>query len=175
MTPNLITFLRILITPFGVYLITFNDASHRIWAYLVLFIVAVSDVYDGRLARRRNQVTELGKLLDPIADKFLIGATSIALSLLNLMPWWITVLLLVRELGITIFRFVVIKDGVIPANRGGKLKTLLQNLGIGWYLLPLPDSLADAKLLWMIITLVLTYVTGWRYLVDWQKIRKSAA
>ena len=89
------------------------------------------------------------------------------------MPWWITVLLLVRELGITVFRFVVIKDGVIPANRGGKLKTLLQNLGIGWYLLPLPDSFTDAKLLWMIVTLVLTYVTGWRYLSDWKRLTKQ--
>ena len=131
MSPNTITILRILATPIGVYFITFNETHYRLWAYLILFIVAVSDVYDGRLARATNQVTELGKLLDPIADKFLIGATSIALSLLNLMPWWITVLLLVRELGITVFRFVVIKDGVIPANRGGKLKTLLQNLGIG--------------------------------------------
>ncbi|MEY4444269.1 MAG: hypothetical protein RL301_348 [Actinomycetota bacterium] len=173
MSPNAITILRILATPVGVYFITFNDTQHRLWAYLILFIVAVSDVYDGRLARATNQVTELGKLLDPIADKFLIGATSIALSLLNLMPWWITVLLLVRELGITVFRFVVIKDGVIPANRGGKLKTLMQNLGIGWYLLPLPDSLADAKLLWMIVTLVLTYVTGWRYLSDWKRLTKQ--
>jgi CDP-diacylglycerol--glycerol-3-phosphate 3-phosphatidyltransferase len=172
-SPNAITILRILATPVGVYFITFNDTQHRLWAYLILFIVAVSDVYDGRLARATNQVTELGKLLDPIADKFLIGATSIALSLLNLMPWWITVLLLVRELGITVFRFVVIKDGVIPANRGGKLKTLMQNLGIGWYLLPLPDSLADAKLLWMIVTLVLTYVTGWRYLSDWKRLTKQ--
>lgn len=173
MSPNAITILRILATPVGVYFITSNDTQHRLWAYLILFIVAVSDVYDGRLARATNQVTELGKLLDPIADKFLIGATSIALSLLNLMPWWITVLLLVRELGITVFRFVVIKDGVIPANRGGKLKTLMQNLGIGWYLLPLPDSLADAKLLWMIVTLVLTYVTGWRYLSDWKRLTKQ--
>jgi len=172
-SPNTITILRILATPIGVYFITFNETHYRLWAYLILFIVAVSDVYDGRLARATNQVTELGKLLDPIADKFLIGATSIALSLLNLMPWWITVLLLVRELGITVFRFVVIKDGVIPANRGGKLKTLLQNLGIGWYLLPLPDSFADAKLLWMIVTLVLTYVTGWRYLSDWKRLTKQ--
>ena len=173
MTPNTITILRILATPIGIYFITFNDEQHRIWAYVILFIVAISDVYDGRLARARNQVTELGKLLDPIADKFLIGATSIALSLLNLMPWWITVLLLIRELGITVFRFVVIKDGVIPANRGGKLKTLLQNLGIGWYLLPLPDSFADEKLLWMVITLALTYVTGWRYLSDWRRLTKQ--
>jgi len=172
-SPNTITILRILATPIGVYFITFNETHYRLWAYLILFIVAVSDVYDGRLARATNQVTELGKLLDPIADKFLIGATSIALSLLNLMPWWITVLLLVRELGITVFRFVVIKDGVIPANRGGKLKTLLQNLGIGWYLLPLPDSFTDAKLLWMIVTLVLTYVTGWRYLSDWKRLTKQ--
>ena len=173
MTPNAITIARIFITPIGVYLITFNDAPHRLWAYLILLLVAVSDVYDGRLARARNQVTELGKLLDPIADKFLIGATSIALSLLDLMPWWITILLLIRELGITVFRFVVIKDGVIPANRGGKLKTLLQNLGIGWYLLPLPDSFGDAKLLWMVITLALTYVTGWRYLSDWRSSTKQ--
>ena len=84
MSPNTITILRILATPIGVYFITFNETHYRLWAYLILFIVAVSDVYDGRLARATNQVTELGKLLDPIADKFLIGATSIALSLLNL-------------------------------------------------------------------------------------------
>ena len=79
-----------------------------------------------------------------------------------------TILLIIREFGITVFRFVVIKNGVIPANRGGKVKTFLQGFGVGWYVLPLPESFADAKLLWMIITLVLTYVTGWRYLSDWR-------
>ena len=173
MMPNAITILRILFTPVGVYILTFNDYQHRYAAWLIFFIIAMSDVLDGRLARARNQVTELGALLDPIADKFLIGAATITLSLLNLMPWWITIALLIRELGITVFRFVVIRDGVIPANRGGKLKTLLQNLGIGWYLLPLPDSFDDAKLLWMVVTLALTYVTGWRYLADWRRVTKQ--
>ena len=169
MTPNAITILRILATPIGIYVLAYTDNPHRIWAWLIFLVIALSDLLDGRLARARNQVTELGALLDPIADKFLIGGASITLSLLNLMPWWITVLLLFRELGITVFRFVVIKGGVIPANRGGKVKTFLQGFGVGWYVLPLPDSFADVKLLWMVVTLVLTYSTAWRYLSDWRK------
>ena len=105
---------------------------------MVFAVASVTDRLDGDLARRRSLVTDFGKIADPIADKALTGAALIGLSALDELPWWVTVVILVRELGITLLRFWVIRHGVIPASRGGKLKTLLQTVAIGLYVLPLP-------------------------------------
>ena len=88
-----------------------------------------------------NQVSELGKFLDPVADKALIGSAMISLSILDRFPWWITIVILAREIGITLFRLAVIKGGVIPASRGGKIKTTFQSFGVGFFMLPMPESL----------------------------------
>ena len=100
-------------------------------------MASVTDRVDGELARRRGLVTDFGKIADPIADKALIGAALIGLSLLGELPWWVTVVVLVREIGVTLLRFLVIRHGVMPASRGGKVKTLLQAVGIGLLVLPL--------------------------------------
>lgn len=167
--PNSITISRILALPFCAYALFKNggdDSTWRIIAFVLFFIVGVTDFLDGKLARSRNSVTEFGKLLDPIADKAMIGTALISLSILNILPWWVTIIILTREIGITIFRFVVIKGGVIPANRGGKIKTMVQNFAAGFYILPLSASLYWFRELFMGAALILTVVTGIWYLVE---------
>src|SRR5207302_399134 len=107
-----------------------HDTAWRLISTLVFTIAAVTDNIDGRLARKLGLVTDFGKIADPIADKALTGAALVGLSILGDLPWWVTVVIAVRELGITLLRFVVIRYGVIPASRGGKLKTLTQIVAI---------------------------------------------
>ena len=170
--PNSITISRILALPFCAYALFKNggdDSTWRLIAFVLFFLVGVTDFLDGKLARSRNTVTEFGKLLDPIADKALIGTVLISLSLLHSLPWWVTIVILTREIGITIFRFVVIRNGVIPANRGGKVKTIVQNFAAGFYILPLSSSLYWFRELFMGAALVLTVTTGVWYLVEASK------
>ena len=123
----------------------------------------MSDVLDGNLARSRGKITEFGKFLDPVADKFMIGTAMVSLSILDRMPWWITIVILSREIGITLFRLSVIKRGVIPANKGGKIKAMLQGFGVGFYVLPLSPSLYWFRDGFMYIAVILTIVTGAYY------------
>lgn len=165
--PNSITISRILALPFCAYALFKNggdDSTWRVIAFLLFFLVGLTDLLDGKLARSRNTVTEFGKLLDPIADKALIATALISLSSLHALPWWVTVVILAREIGITIFRFVVIRGGVIPANRGGKIKTIVQNLAAGFYILPLSSSFNWFRELFMGTALILTVATGVWYL-----------
>lgn len=171
--PNSITVSRILALPFCAYALFKNggdDSTWRIIAFILFFLVGVTDFLDGKLARSRNSVTEFGKLLDPIADKALIGTALISLSILHDLPWWVTVVILTREIGITVFRFLVIKKGVIPANRGGKAKTMVQNFAAGFYILPLSASLDWFRELFMAAALVLTVATGIWYLIEASKV-----
>jgi CDP-diacylglycerol---glycerol-3-phosphate 3-phosphatidyltransferase len=170
---NVVTIVRILLAPLFVWLLFADDHSGGPlrWLAAVLFVVAiVTDSVDGNLARSRNLVTNLGILLDPIADKVLTGAALVGLSLLGELPWWVTVLILVREVGITVFRFVVLSDRVVPPSRGGKLKTVLQAVAITAALLPLPHLLGGwvnaVNTVLMAAALVLTVVTGIDYLVQ---------
>lgn len=165
-TPNFITVLRLLFVPVGVYTLFKNGGDDSTWQYIswcVFFILGMSDILDGNLARSRGKVTELGKFLDPVADKFMIGAAMISLSILDRMPWWITIVILTREIGITIFRLSVIKRGVIPANKGGKAKAMMQGFGVGFYVLPLSESLYWFRDGFMYIAVVLTIATGLYY------------
>jgi CDP-diacylglycerol--glycerol-3-phosphate 3-phosphatidyltransferase len=171
--PNVITVVRILLAPLFVWMLL-ADAGHDgwlRWAAAVLFVLAIAtDGVDGAIARRNGLVTELGKLLDPIADKVLTGGALIALSILGELPWWVTIVILVREIGITVYRFVVIKQGVIAASRGGKLKTIVQSVAISLALFPL-WTLFGEWVHWvngiaMTLAVVLTVVTGFDYL--WQ-------
>jgi CDP-diacylglycerol--glycerol-3-phosphate 3-phosphatidyltransferase len=143
-----------------------DDTTWRLISFLLFFSVGMTDLLDGQLARSSNSVTEFGKLLDPIADKALIGTALIGLSILGILPWWVTIVILVREIGITIFRFAVINKGVIPANRGGKVKTLVQNLAAGFYILPLGPSFYWFRESFMGLALILTVVTGIWYVVE---------
>jgi CDP-diacylglycerol--glycerol-3-phosphate 3-phosphatidyltransferase len=123
----------------------------------------MSDVLDGKLARSRGTITEFGKFLDPVADKFMIGTAMVSLSILDRMPWWMTIVVLTREIGITIFRLAVIKRGVIPANKGGKAKALMQGFGVGFYILPLSENLYWFRDGFMYIAIALTIFTGAYY------------
>ena len=179
---NIVTVARILLAPLFIWMLLADDGELGLLRYLAagLFVLAIAtDSLDGQLARRRNLVTDVGIILDPIADKVLIGGALVALSILNELPWWITIVILVREFGITIFRFAVLSKIVIPASRGGKLKTVIQAVAISLFLVHLWTFLGD-WVLWlswaaMAAALLLTVVTGIEYLYQsWKQNRASA-
>jgi CDP-diacylglycerol--glycerol-3-phosphate 3-phosphatidyltransferase len=176
--PNALTVLRLAVVPvFAVLLLSDHGSSTagRYWATLFFALAIITDRYDGLIARRRGQVTEFGKLADPIADKALTGTALIALSVLDLLPWWVTVAILVREVGVTVLRFWVIRHGVIAASRGGKAKTVLQALAIGLYILPVTGVLASVRWWVMGAALVLTLVTGVDYVYRALTLRRTSA
>jgi CDP-diacylglycerol--glycerol-3-phosphate 3-phosphatidyltransferase len=171
---NVLTVSRLALVP--VFLLTlFADGGHqtgwRLIATGVFAVASITDHLDGNIARSRGLVTDFGKIADPIADKALTGSALIGLSLLGELPWWITVVIAVREVGVTLLRFWVIRHGVIPASRGGKAKTLVQIFGIGFYLLPFPDWFNVVR--WIVIgaAVVLTVVTGVDYVVRAVRLR----
>ena len=180
---NIITVVRILLAPVFVVLLVLDggaDGPLRI-AAAALFIVAIAtDGVDGMLARRRNLVTDLGILLDPIADKLLTGAALVMLAVLAELPWWVVVVILVREWGITLYRFMVLRDRVVPASRGGKLKTVVQAVAISFALVPFWQWFGEwvhvVNTVLMSAALVLTVVTGIDYLVQaWRQNRAAAS
>ena len=180
--PNALTVLRLALVPvFAVLLLRGSelgagpDDEGRYWATLVFGLAIITDRYDGLIARRTGQVTEFGKLADPIADKALTGTALIGLSVLAMLPWWVTVVILVREVGVTLLRFWVIRHGVIAASRGGKAKTVLQALAIGLYILPLSGFLASARWWVMAAALVLTVITGIDYVYRALTLRRTSA
>jgi CDP-diacylglycerol---glycerol-3-phosphate 3-phosphatidyltransferase len=173
---NLLTVLRLLLVPvFAVAL--FHDGGHeprwRWIAFGIFAVASVTDLVDGELARRRGLVTTFGKIADPIADKALMGTALVGLSLLGDMPWWVTTVVLVREVGVTLLRFWVIRHGVIPASRGGKAKTLLQAVAIGLYVLPLTGWLRTLSAVILAAAVVLTVVTGIDYVARALALRRT--
>jgi CDP-diacylglycerol--glycerol-3-phosphate 3-phosphatidyltransferase len=138
-------------------------------AWAIFFTLGMTDILDGYWARKSGRTTPLGAFLDPVADKALIGSAMISLAILDRFPWWIVFVILFREIGITIFRLAVIRDGVIPASKGGKVKTLTQNFGVGFYILPLPDVLHPLRDSLMAVAVVLTVWTGVDYIVKWMR------
>ncbi|GFG69082.1 CDP-diacylglycerol--glycerol-3-phosphate 3-phosphatidyltransferase [Mycolicibacter senuensis] len=163
---NAVTVMRLLLVP--VFLLALfaadgHDAKTRIAAFVIFAVAIITDRLDGALARNYGLVTDFGTLADPIADKALIGAALIGLSMLGDLWWWVTVLVLVREIGITVLRFAVLHRGVIPASRGGKLKTLVQAIGIGLLILPLTGPWLVTAWAVMAAAVVLTVVTGVDY------------
>ena len=164
--PNALTVFRILALQFCAWALFQEDGKNPTWqiiTWTMFFIVGMTDVLDGRIARKRNQISNFGIILDPIADKAFIATALVGLSILGKMPWWVTILILVREIGVTILRFAVIKREVISANRGGKLKSLLQNFSVGFYILPLPEYLYLPRDILLGIAIVLTLWTGFDY------------
>ena len=164
--PNALTIFRILALPFCAYALFKNggdDDSWRIIAFTLFFIVGLSDILDGKIARSRNQITEFGKLLDPIADKAMLATASIGASILGMLSWWVTAIFLIREVAVTILRFAVIKKGVIPASKGAKVKTFFQSFGVGFYILPLPSYLNLPRDIFMAVAIYLTISTGITY------------
>lgn len=164
---NSLTLLRILIVPFFVYALFHHESTSLFWRYVATALFALAsytDRVDGQLARNRNTVTDFGTFLDPIADKALIGSALIGLSHLGQISWWVTVVILIREFGITLLRLLVLRRGVIPASRGGKVKTLVQGFAIFFYLWPLPVAVNPARIALMSVAVVITVVTGLDYL-----------
>ena len=175
---NGLTTLRILLIPVFVITLFHGDGQQsgwRVMATVVFALASVTDRFDGEIARRRGLVTEFGKLADPIADKALVGAALIGLSVLGELPWWITVVMLGREAGVTMLRFWVIRRGVIPASRGGKVKTTLQTVAIGLYLLPLSGWLHVVAEIVMLAAVALALITGIDYVGRALKLRRAPA
>ncbi|MCU1665922.1 MAG: CDP-diacylglycerol---glycerol-3-phosphate 3-phosphatidyltransferase [Pseudonocardiales bacterium] len=182
---NVLTGVRLALVPVFVAVLVTEDGTSTGWrlaAFGVFAVAAITDRYDGELARRRGLVTAFGTIADPIADKALTGSALIGLSVLGMAPWWATVVIMVREIGVTVLRFLVLRHGIIPASRGGKAKTLVQTLAIGLYLLPLtelfPAAAGAVELLrWtvLVVAVVLTVVTGLDYVLRAARLRSAAA
>jgi CDP-diacylglycerol--glycerol-3-phosphate 3-phosphatidyltransferase len=175
---NALTGVRLLLVPvFVVFLVAHggHSAGWRDWAFVAFATACITDLVDGDLARRRNLVTDIGKIADPIADKALTGAALLGLSALGDLPWWVAIVVLFRELGITALRVFVIRHGVIPASRGGKAKTLVQNIAIGLYVLPLHGAWAAVRFGVMGVALVLTVATGLDYVSKAVRLRRTSA
>jgi CDP-diacylglycerol---glycerol-3-phosphate 3-phosphatidyltransferase len=174
---NGLTLLRLLLVPVFVVLFL-TDGGHaagwRVWAFTTFAVATITDLIDGDIARSRGLVTDVGKVADPIADKALTGAALIGLSSVGDLSWWATAVILVRELGVTALRFFVIRHGVIPASRGGKAKTLLQNVAIGLYILPLTDWAASARFWLMLVAVVITVITGVDYVARAVRLRRTS-
>jgi CDP-diacylglycerol--glycerol-3-phosphate 3-phosphatidyltransferase len=177
---NLLTAVRLVLVPIFLLFLLAGDGHQiksRVIAFVIFAVAVLTDRLDGVLARNYHLETEFGKLADPIADKMLIGAALIGLSVLGDMPWWVTVVILVREIGITVLRFAVISRGVIPASRGGKLKTLVQSMAIGLFILPLnswPGPWLTVAWVVMGAAIVLTVVTGLDYVYSAMRSRTAA-
>lgn len=162
--PNILTSLRILFIPLFAWLVL---AGHEWWAFLCFALLMLTDKLDGDIARARGLITNFGKIADPIADKALMTAALVCLNITGALPVWITVLILFREFGITIWRFFLLRQGkVVPASQGGKLKTALQTVAVALYLCPLPGWMDIPSLLVMLAAVVVTVVTGIQYLID---------
>ena len=175
--PNALTVLRILGVPlFGWLLLTESGQSieWRLWALLAFVLLMITDKIDGDIARKYNLVTDFGKLADPVADKALTGMAFVGLSIIGVLWWWVTILMMVREWGITVMRAFMVRRGVVmPASKGGKLKTVLQSVAIALYLAPLElwDGPLATGTQWlghavMAAALIVALVTGVQYVFE---------
>lgn len=184
--PNALTSLRILLVPLLGWLLLHDggdDFAYRWWAFGVFTAAVVTDRIDGDIARRRNLVTDFGKLLDPIADKAITGMAFIGLSIIGELWWWVTIVVLGREWLITLVRLLVIRYGVMAASRGGKIKTVLQAVALCGLILPLrrfprPFDQVGEALWWvamaiMLAAVVITVVTGFDYLREAVRVRRE--
>ena len=176
--PNALTALRMVAVPiFGWVLLAYPDDTTMRWVSTGLFVIAIlTDMIDGKIARKYNLVTDFGKLWDPIADKALTGMAFVGLSILGELGWWITIIILVREWGITALRWAIIKYGVMAANRGGKLKTVMQSIALimflpGLQFMPAPWGWVAWSA--MILCFALTVLTGLDYLREAYKMRTA--
>ena len=171
--PNAITLARILAVPFFIWsLVSFadNESPLRWISELIFIVIMASDGIDGAIARKRGIVTDLGKLLDPIADKALLGGALVTLSILGEIAWWVTIVILVRELGITVYRLVVVNQQVIAASSGGKMKTIFQGVMVGFIVSPLTawfpyDWYRILEQSLVLVSVALTVYSGLQYVV----------
>jgi CDP-diacylglycerol--glycerol-3-phosphate 3-phosphatidyltransferase len=174
--PNALTTFRILLVPIFAWMLLAHPQQPW-WRFLtaVIFSVAIlTDTLDGHLARKHNIITRFGKLADPIADKALTGMAFIGLSIIDELSWWVTITILVREWGITLLRFVVLRYGVMAAGRGGKIKTVTQAVAVILYLLPLPGPAHTVAMIVMAVAWLITMATGLDYVREAYRLRRRA-
>lgn len=168
--PNVLTSLRILFIPLFAFLVLRGDDEHLGWMWAAFGLFAalmITDKLDGDIARARNLVTDFGKIADPIADKALMTTALVCLNAIGVLPVWVTVVIVLREFGITLWRMWMLRRGkVMPASKGGKLKTVLQTLAVGLYLCPLPEWMDTPTFIVMLAAVAVTVVTGVQYLWD---------
>lgn len=175
---NVLTMSRLVMVPLFVWFMFLDGSWWRFAAFAVFVLAAITDRIDGEIARRRNLVTDFGKIADPIADKALTGAALVVLSLQGDLWWWVTIAILAREWGITALRFAVLRYGVMPASKGGKLKTVLQIVAISIYLFPLHLLPFTFVFIWaahlvMAAALAVTLWTGVVYVFDAVRLARS--
>ncbi|MEY8017092.1 CDP-diacylglycerol--glycerol-3-phosphate 3-phosphatidyltransferase [Mycobacterium servetii] len=166
---NVLTGVRLMLVPVFLLALFVGDGHQivgRIVAFAIFAVAGITDRFDGLLARNYGMATEFGAFVDPIADKTLIGSALIALSMLGDLPWWVTGVIVTREVGVTLLRLAVIRRGVIPASWGGKLKTVVQSVAIGLFVLPLSGPFRIAAAVVMAAAIVLTVVTGIDYVIS---------
>ncbi|ORA18592.1 CDP-diacylglycerol--glycerol-3-phosphate 3-phosphatidyltransferase [Mycobacterium arosiense] len=178
---NTLTLLRLVLVP--VFLLALfagdgRETGFRVVAFVIFAVACITDRLDGLLARNYGMATEFGAFVDPIADKTLVGSALIGLSMLGELPWWVTVLILTREFGVTVLRLAVIRRGVIPASWGGKLKTVVQVLAIGLFVLPWTGAPGPFRTVAAVVlgaAIVLTVITGVDYVVSTvREVRRTA-
>ncbi|GGC60239.1 CDP-diacylglycerol--glycerol-3-phosphate 3-phosphatidyltransferase [Hoyosella rhizosphaerae] len=172
----MLTVVRILIVPVFLVALFVDGGQSTLWrivAGLLFVLAAVTDRYDGHLARKHGLITDFGKIADPIADKALMGGAFIGLSILGELSWWITAIVLFRELGITLLRFWVIRHGVMPASRGGKLKTVIQIVALSFFIFPLPGWVDPISITLMAAAVIVTVVTGVDYVIQALRLRRD--
>ena len=175
--PNALTLGRILAVPGVTAVLLTSGASQagRLLAVGLFAAACLTDLIDGWLARRWDQVTAFGVMSDPVADKALVGAALVTLSLQGAVPWWATLVVLGREAAVTAVRLLVLRHGLLPATRGGKLKCLTQNLAVVLYVLPLPPAGQVVRLPVLLLAVACTVVTGLDYLVRAVRLRCAAS
>jgi CDP-diacylglycerol---glycerol-3-phosphate 3-phosphatidyltransferase len=184
--PNALTTLRILMVPFFAWALLVDGGDSILWrtvAWVIFGAAMITDKIDGDIARARDLVTDFGKIADPIADKALTGMAFVGLSIIGELWWWVTIVVLLREWGITFLRLWVIRYGVMAAGSGGKLKTVLQTFALGLFVLPLRhleggwSTVGDA--VWWVAAVVmaaavtLTVVTGVDYVIKALAVRRD--
>ncbi|HJP77207.1 MAG TPA: CDP-diacylglycerol--glycerol-3-phosphate 3-phosphatidyltransferase [Pseudonocardiaceae bacterium] len=173
---NALTVSRLLLVPFFLLALFADGGINTGWRWVasaIFAVASITDHVDGNIARSRNLVTDFGKIADPIADKALTGGALIGLSALGQLPWWVTIVIAVREVGVTLLRFWVIRYGVIAASWGGKAKTLFQIIAIGLFVLPLPSVMDIPRWVVMGIAIALTVITGIDYVFRAVRLRVS--
>jgi len=165
--PNVLTVARLFMVPvFGYLALAIEQTDSVQWMSAAVFLIAaLTDLIDGVWARRYGLVTNFGKIADPIADKALIGTALVALSIQGDIAWWVTGIIIFREVAITVLRFWVIKHGVIPASRGGKVKTVSQIVAIVAFLIPLGGWVDTVAQMSLGVALALTVTTGVDYVL----------
>lgn len=175
--PNFLTSLRIIVIPLFAWLTLSGKTENNAfawWALVVFILLMLTDKLDGDIARARGLITDFGKIADPIADKALMTTAFVCFNIIDILPWWVTALIVLREFGITIWRFFQLRAGnVVPASRGGKLKTALQTVAVALYLCPFPSWMDIPSQIVMYAAVLVTVVTGIQYLWDSRKTAEN--